>query len=155
MYRNRGRSVIATILLAMVCHVGNVFTFYFAARTFHEVAEVPALGAHFLLVPVAIAVQALPFSFGGLGVGEVAYGKLYEGVGFAFDRGVLGSLTQRVITWVLGFVGYLVYLRMKPALKPLDALEPNEGAAPDDKLPDFEGGVPTGLNDVVRSVVAR
>ena len=34
-------------------------------------------------------------------------------------RGVTGagSLVQRMIQWVLGFIGYLVYLRMRPALK--------------------------------------
>ena len=38
-------------------------------------------------------------------------------------NGVLGSLVQRVVTWSLGLLGYLVYLRMKPALKPLPVPE--------------------------------
>jgi uncharacterized protein (TIRG00374 family) len=136
MYRNRGRSVLAAMLLAMIGHVGFVFTFYLAALTFHQVAEVPSLGAHFLVVPVAKTVEAIPFSFGGLGVGEVAYGKLYSGIGFAFDRGVLGCLTMRVITWVLGFAGYLVYLRMKPALRPaVPQAMPNEAITPEAAIP--------------------
>jgi uncharacterized protein (TIRG00374 family) len=119
MYRNRGRAVIITILMAMVNHVCNVLSFYFAALALNLVVDVPSLGAHFLIVPVGITVKALPFSLGGLGVAEAAYGNLYQGLGFPFDKGVLASLTYCAITWVLGFVGYLVYLRMKPALAPI------------------------------------
>ena len=33
-------------------------------------------------------------------------------------NGVLGSLVQRVVCWIVGLLGFVVYLRMRPALKP-------------------------------------
>jgi uncharacterized protein (TIRG00374 family) len=118
-YRKRGRVVGAALLLALIGHVGNVVMFYLASLTLSRPDEVPTLGAHYLLVPVGMAVASIPLLPGGLGVAEVAYGNLYVGVGSTFDRGVLMSLVWRVITWSLGFVGYLVYLRMKPSLPPV------------------------------------
>jgi hypothetical protein len=37
-------------------------------------------------------------------------------MGKPFDEGVLASFIQRAMPWVLAFVGYLVYRRMRPAL---------------------------------------
>ena len=41
-----------------VGHVGFVLTFYFASRTLPAPGDIPSLGAHFLLVPVGIAITA-------------------------------------------------------------------------------------------------
>ena len=75
----------------------------------------PSLKAHFLAVPVGMTISAGLPTPGGVGGGEFVYGKLYEMLGFLFAAGVLGSLMKRCIDWVLGLLGYLVYLRMKPA----------------------------------------
>ena len=50
-----------------------------------------------------------------VGGGEFGYGKLYALLGRPAALGVLASLAQRLLTWVLGLAGYLLYLRMKPA----------------------------------------
>jgi uncharacterized protein (TIRG00374 family) len=117
MYRCRGRSVAAALGLAMIGHVGFVLTYYLAALTLSRAADVPSLAVHFLIVPVGMAIQAGFPAPGGVGGGEVGFGELYRRVGKAFDKGVLTSLVQRVITWTLAFSGYLVYLRMRPALR--------------------------------------
>jgi uncharacterized protein (TIRG00374 family) len=117
MYRCRGRSIALAMLLAMIGHVGFVLTFYCATLTLNKSQDVPTLGAHFLLVPVGMSIQALFLTPGGVGGGEFAFGKLYEGVNFPGERGVEGCLVQRVVTWMLAFIGYLVYLRMRPALR--------------------------------------
>ena len=63
-------------------------------------------------------ISAMPLFPGGVGIGELGFGKLYTWFGSAASNGVLGSLVQRVIYWVIGFAGYLVYLRMRaPGLK--------------------------------------
>ena len=116
MYRCRGRVVALALLLAIIGHVGFVLTFYFAARTLSSPADIPSLGAHFLLVPVGMAIQAGFPAPGGVGGGEAAYGFLYGLVGAGQAFGVLGSLTQRVIGWAVGLVGYVIYLRMRPNL---------------------------------------
>jgi uncharacterized protein (TIRG00374 family) len=127
MYRCRGRAVGVAILLAMIGHVGFVLTFYFAALTLHQATEVPTLATHFLIVPVGMAIQAGCPTPSGVGGGEVGYGELYRRVDYDFDKGVLGSLTKRVVEWILGLVGYLVYLRMKPALRAASPLRFKEG----------------------------
>jgi glycosyltransferase 2 family protein len=118
MYRQRGASVAMTLLMSMVGHICFVLSFYFAAQTLTPVDQIPTLAAHFLIVPVGMAFAAGFPSPGGVGGSELGFGALYKLVGFAVAAGVLGSLVQRVITWALGLLGYLLYLRMKPALQP-------------------------------------
>jgi hypothetical protein len=115
-------------MLAIIGHVGFVLTFYLATRTLNNADEVPTVQAHYLLVPVGMAIQNGCPTPGGIGGGEVGFGELYRRVGFDFDKGVLGSLTKRVVEWILGLAGYLVYLRMKPALRAVTAKETGNGA---------------------------
>jgi glycosyltransferase 2 family protein len=112
MYRQRGGSIAMTLLMSMVGHIGFVLSFYFAAQTLTPVTQIPTLGAHFLIVPVGMMFAASFPSPGGIGGGELGFGTLYAWVGSNFEAGVLGSLVQRVITWALGLIGYLVYMRM-------------------------------------------
>jgi uncharacterized membrane protein YbhN (UPF0104 family) len=125
LYRCKGASVAFAVLLAIFNHTCLVFAFYFAAHVFQEPgaeAGIPTLAQHFLLVPLAQAIQTLPLSPGGVGVGEFVYGKLYELAGSAESTGVLAALAFRLLILVLAMAGYLVYLRMKPSL-PADALK--------------------------------
>ncbi len=118
LYRCRGRSVALGLLLATIGHAGFVLTFFFAAQTLTPAREIPSLGTHFLVVPVGMTLEAGFPAPGGVGGGEIGFGTLYAILGFDFIFGVLGSLVRRAISWILGFVGYLVYLRMKPQLQP-------------------------------------
>jgi uncharacterized protein (TIRG00374 family) len=117
MYRCRGRSVGLALAMSLVGHVGFVSTFYCAARALYPADEIPSLEAHYVIVPVGMSIQAGFPAPGGVGGGEVAYGELYKQVNYPFDRGVMGSLLKRVCEWILGLTGYLVYLRMRPALR--------------------------------------
>jgi hypothetical protein len=105
-----------------VAQVGFVLTYYIAAQMFMPADAIPSVSEHFLLVPIVMVVQAVIPIPGGLGVGEYSLGAMYELVGEQSIDGMFGSLAQRVVTWVLGLAGYLVYLRMKPAL-PVTAAE--------------------------------
>lgn len=117
MYRCRGRAVGVALLLALVGHIGFVLNFYFAARTLQDVSQLPSLPEHFLIVPIGAAIQAGMPTPGGIGVGEGSFGALYRLIGYVAAYGVLACLMQRMINWGLGLVGYLVYLRMRPALR--------------------------------------
>ena len=119
MYRLRSKSFWLAMLISLIGHVGFVLTFYFAARTLYQPDQIPSLVAHFMIVPIGMAVAAIPLTPGGLGVGEFAFQTLYRFVGFDGDHGLFAALLQRVITWILGFLGYLVYLNMRPALRHL------------------------------------
>jgi uncharacterized protein (TIRG00374 family) len=116
MYRNRWRWVIVALLMSLVSHCCFVLTYYFAAQAFlpaDELGTIPTLAVHFLIVPVGMAVQGVVPIPGGIGVGEAAFGKLYEMVGKPEANGVFMSFVYRVITWALSFIGYVVYLSMR------------------------------------------
>jgi len=119
MYRRRPKSVLLALLLALIGHVGFVLTYYFSARTLWGPEQLPSCQDHFLIVPVGMVIQAVPLFPGGAGIGEAGYGWLYQLLDYPPRSGVLASLVQRMIYWVLGLGGYLVYLRMKPALQPI------------------------------------
>jgi uncharacterized protein (TIRG00374 family) len=116
-YRLQGKSVGLALLLAIIGHVGFVLVFFFAASTLAaDPSDIPSVLTHYLIIPIGMAAQAFFFTPGGVGGGEAAFGWLYHEVGFPTVLGVSGSFVQRVIMWSLGFIGYLVYLRMRPTL---------------------------------------
>jgi uncharacterized membrane protein YbhN (UPF0104 family) len=120
LYRRRPRAVAVALGLTLVNHTANVLLFHCAARTFvpaAEAAQLPSLAEDVLVVPVGLAVQAGFPTPGGAGAGEAAFGWLYHDVlGRSAALGVLASLAQRVLSWVLGLAGYIAYLRTRPAL---------------------------------------
>jgi uncharacterized protein (TIRG00374 family) len=130
MYRCRPWSVYLVMLMAFVGFFGFVLTFYFSARTLADPTErIPTVQEHFVVIPIGLVIQALPFLPGGLGLGEMAFSKVYSLMKCPESLGLLGSLVQRVIMWILGLVGYLMYLRMKPSLAPAEEKTPELTAA--------------------------
>jgi len=121
MYRCRQRSVAAAMLLSWVGQVGFVFAFYFSVRTLWDpqIGSIPSVAEHFLLVPIGLVIQAAPLFPGGAGIGEAGFGGLYAWFGCAAATAVLGSLVQRMINWVIGLGGYMVWLRMR-ATQPVE-----------------------------------
>jgi len=116
MYRRKETSIILALLLSLVGHVGFVLTFYLSALTVFTADQIPSLSTHFMIVPIGMAIQAGFPAPGGVGGGEYAFGALYKLVNYPEANGVLGALVQRVITWGVALGGYIVYLRMRPAL---------------------------------------
>lgn len=112
MYRDQWRSVLLALGLSLVGHIGFVLTFYYSALVFQDAAEIPTLTQHFLFVPVGMTIQAIFPAPGGVGGGEWGFGTLYALIGKPAANGIIGSLTQRMIFWAVGIVGYLIYLRM-------------------------------------------
>jgi uncharacterized protein (TIRG00374 family) len=122
MYRCRTRSVVVVMLMSWVGQVGFVLAFYCSVRAMLDpaaVGTIPTLAEHFLLVPIGLVIQAVPLFPGGAGIAEAGFGFLYRRFGCDSAPAVMGMLTQRMINWMLGLVGYFVYLRMKPALRPV------------------------------------
>jgi hypothetical protein len=108
------------MLISWIGHVGFVLTFYFSVLVLRDANDpaqrIPTLAEHFLIVPIGLVINAMPLFPGGAGIGELGFGGLYTWLGAAAACGVLGSLVQRVIQWILSGFGYLVYLRMKSTL---------------------------------------
>jgi uncharacterized membrane protein YbhN (UPF0104 family) len=119
MYRNRPRAVALALLLSLVSQTGNVFAIHFAAQTFASAVDpdvLPSLAEHALIVPQGMAIEAFFPAPGGVGGGEFGYGKLYRLIGRPEALGVLASLGRRMCQWIVGLIGYVVYLRLKPSL---------------------------------------
>jgi uncharacterized protein (TIRG00374 family) len=124
MYRLRPKSIALTLALSWVGHVGFVLSFYcFACTLLWDGANaIPTVTEHFLIVPIGLVIQAVPLFPGGVGIGEAGFGGLYAllaGEG-AKPNGVLGSLVQRVICWVIGLAGFVIYQRMRSSQRPVE-----------------------------------
>jgi uncharacterized membrane protein YbhN (UPF0104 family) len=118
LYRKHPWAVVAALALSLGVHTLNVLAFYFAAHVFAPPdADLPGLTANFLVVPVGLAWQAFFPTPGGVGGGELGFGTLYRLLGTPREFGILASLAQRVVQWVLGLAGYVVYLRMSPSTR--------------------------------------
>lgn len=134
MYRKRQGVVFGVLALSWVGHVGFVLAFYCCACALwsDELGPIPSLMQHFLLVPIGLVVQAVIPTPGGAGAGEWGFGALYKYFAgpTAESNGVLASLVQRVVTWVIGLLGYLVYLRMRSRIRANEDPSPVTWAEP-------------------------
>lgn len=118
-YRQRQLAVAKVMLLSWVGQVGFVVAFYCCAQALWSPAlgPVPSLTQHFLLVPIGLVMQAIIPTPGGAGAGEWGFAALYLLFNAAEANGVLASLVQRLNTWLIGLLGYVVYLWVSPAAK--------------------------------------
>jgi uncharacterized membrane protein YbhN (UPF0104 family) len=131
MYRCRPAVVFGVLVLTWIGQVCFVPFFYFSVLTLWDPAsgnEIPSLAQHFLIVPIGLIIQGIPLFPGGAGIGELGFGMLYGWLGCSVESGVLGSLVQRVINWIVGLASGIVYLRMRATLPPLED-QPAELAA--------------------------
>ena len=123
-YRQKGRYVAAALGLSILGQSGLVLTFYCGARFFTPAHDLPPLGLHLLLVPIGMTIQAFIPLPGGMGGAEAVFGCLYKSLGYQFSAGFLGVMGRRLIEFTLGFLGYLVYLRMGPVAAAATAIDP-------------------------------
>jgi glycosyltransferase 2 family protein len=112
MYRRKGTAVGVALIMSLVGHMGWVTCFHLCVSSFPDL-DSATFAEHLLIVPVGMTAQALFPLPGGIGGGEAAFGWLYTLLGKAAIAGVVGCMVQRVIAWGIGFLGYLVYTRMK------------------------------------------
>jgi uncharacterized protein (TIRG00374 family) len=112
-YRCRPWTVYFVMVISLVGFLGFVLLFYYSMLTLWDPSqEVPTLAQHFLIVPIGLVIGAVPLFPGGAGIGELGFGLLYGWLGASEASGVLGSLVQRVIMWISGLIGYVIYKRM-------------------------------------------
>jgi uncharacterized protein (TIRG00374 family) len=128
MYRCRQASVALAMGMSFVGFIGFVLSFYYGALTLMDgdLRRVPTVTQHFLLVPVGMVIKAMPLFPGGVGIGELGFGGLYAWFKADPTGGILGSLIYNVFGWLLGFLGFLVYLLMRSHL----GVAPTPPAAP-------------------------
>lgn len=133
-YRCKGSYVFGAVFLALVSHFFFTVAFYCAAITFQDANLIPALGVHFVFFPIGEIIQTVPFTPGGAGLAEAAYGWLYGLAGSAIEAGTFTGIVYRLITWFWAVAGYLIYLTMRPASR----VATNELVNPPLEEPDVE-----------------
>ena len=131
MYRQQMPTVVLGVLVTAVAHLAMITSFYFASRAFTAdvPSDLPTYPEIMVIAPIGFIVQALPLSPGGVGVGEAAFAELYKLSGRSGPNGLAARLALRMVEWMLGFLGYVVYLRMKKEL-PIGEMENAEAIDP-------------------------
>lgn len=101
------REVVLALVFSFGNHLFNGLAVFTAAKALGA-----ALGFHDWLSTMAVAntLAAVPLSPGGLGVGEVLFGKLAELLGSTYAIGVATSLVYRLCLYVMSLLGGLVML---------------------------------------------
>jgi uncharacterized membrane protein YbhN (UPF0104 family) len=106
----------------MVLHLLHVFAYYCLALGLsgerdlaQGMLQVPSLTSHMLIIPIAMLISALPISFAGLGVFELAMRDLYgmKGIAPAAMEASLGlwvALVDRIMMLLVAAVGILFYI---------------------------------------------
>jgi len=110
-YRRYPWAMVQAVVIGMLGHIGFVLSYYFASKALPGPGPTPDWQLHFLIIPFFMVFQAIPLTPGGnLGVGDLVLGVLYTFVGGLELKGVLASLFQRLITWIVALIGLIWYI---------------------------------------------
>jgi hypothetical protein len=108
-YQGKWRVILISVLVSVVGHVGFISALYCVAGAL-EGPMWPAR-VHFVVAPLGLMINAVPFSPGGLGVGEAAMQLLFSAVGENGGNAFLMMLGFRAIFWVISLIGVGYFLR--------------------------------------------
>lgn len=106
-YRQRIRTVLSMLFLAVGIHSLFVVAFYLVGRALFPVG-LPSAADHFVIVPPILFTTAVPLPFGALGVTEGVSNQLFQLVGH--PDGAVAMLGFRVVMYAAGLVSACVYL---------------------------------------------
>ena len=115
-YRNQPKELFGAWGISIVIQLFNMlFVWYLTTLV---TGQVPNLGSFAVIFPFAALATAVPLAPGGLGVGHVAYEKLYAFIGLSgganvFNVYVIGTLALNM----LGVIPYLLVKSKKPSVK--------------------------------------
>lgn len=104
-YRNEPLTLLAVLGLSVASHALMVGTFICSAVAIHDTLP---LATHFVLDPLAMLLNAVPVSPGGLGLAEGAFGFLFSGAGSS--NGALVGLMGRLLLYAVSILVALVAL---------------------------------------------
>ncbi len=112
-YRQRPGLVFGTIFLSLIIHFGALS--YALFLTHRLTGQSPDPGIFAVVFPIGVMATALPLAPGGLGVGHVAFDRLFTLAGWTgganvFNIMVLGQLSLNL----LGIVPYLLFRAKLP-----------------------------------------
>ncbi|MFT3879047.1 MAG: lysylphosphatidylglycerol synthase transmembrane domain-containing protein [Gemmatales bacterium] len=124
-YRRYPWAMVQAVLIGMAGHVGFVLSYYFASEALPGPGPTPSWQLHFVIIPFFMVFQAVPLTFGGnFGVGDLVLGVLYTFVGGMELKGILASLLQRLITWIVALIGLIWYIPLHRRYAALNVQQP-------------------------------
>lgn len=130
MYRERMSTIYLTLLISFGIHCCSVGCYYVLGKSFPGAS--PSLGEHFVIVPLAMVVGALPITPNGLGTFELAVETLFPMMStehVSGERGLIVSLVYRLITIGIALVGVVLYfLSRRDVAEALHEAEAEEDA---------------------------
>lgn len=113
-YRRYPWAIVQAVFIGMLGHVGFVMSYYFASQALPGPGPTPDWQMHFVIIPFFMVFQAVPLTPGGnFGVGDLILGSLYTIVGGLELKGILASLIQRLMTWIVALIGLIWYLPLQ------------------------------------------
>lgn len=109
-YRGHHRSLVLVFLLSILFYAGAVGYVAVAISAFQSA---PDLWGTMFIVPIAMLVAMMPFTFNGVGLLEWSYVLLFPSIGVPASVALSAMLLIRVITLVSSLLGGLFYLQLK------------------------------------------
>jgi len=97
--KRRVRTLVACFLISVASHGLFVLTAFSLAKSLS--GDVPSIGRYFLLVPLGQLAFSLPLTPGGTGVGQWAYGELFQSVGEANGAELATLLQATSVFWAI------------------------------------------------------
>jgi hypothetical protein len=110
-YRNRPGQVILAVVISMFAHIFNILGNFFFAKALGMNVDVTTF---FFIVAIGLFINAIPIApMCGLGVGEMAYMKLFELAGFGVYKGkaVLIAVFMHLTFMIWSLFGTVFYLQ--------------------------------------------
>lgn len=110
LYREQMPVLAGAFAVSILVHLLAVGAFYSLGRALP--GDSPSLAEHFVIMPLAMVVGALPITPNGLGTFEVAVEQLFPILSAAKvpgSRGVIVSLIYRIISIAIAMVGVVLY----------------------------------------------
>jgi uncharacterized membrane protein YbhN (UPF0104 family) len=102
LFQGRPRELALAVLLSLGNHLCVVGAVYAIGRAF---GDAQGYGSYVTVVSVANTISAIPLTPSGWGVGEQAFGALFDLLGSEFALGVAVSVTYRLCNLGLGLLG--------------------------------------------------
>lgn len=100
-FRQNPGIILLAVAISGVSQAAFILSVVEVGRGLRLDLAMPTAESHYLLVPMAMMINAFPLFPGGLGIGEWGYGTLYGLMGAEPGAGVAVSLGHRAATWVL------------------------------------------------------
>lgn len=117
-YHHRPRALFTALLISIAIQIPAMCLFYLLTVTM--TGQHPDIGSLATILPIGILTTALPIAPGGIGVGHVAFDKLYELIGLTGGANIFNVYCLSIIALnMLGMIPY-VFFRSKINLAELE-----------------------------------